>query len=909
MQTTGDSQQLTIDLLTAVAERESLVVLLFRKHDVDKAAVNETESIAAPVIRVPDAMLQKGQLSIRRSRLLDLRSGNSSGLVRIDTPDNSSWFPEQSDASPIPLVPFQAFQYSQVPYSYQLTAQPMQARVQVTARTLLNISQLESSLESQLILNVSQRQLYRLRLRVPKNWKLIAPITSAAIEWTHATGDSDQTVEINFTEGVLGTVPIVLRGALEQTLTTGNDGTIANIPLPKIVVEDVAQQSGDIVVASDPGYAIRAEQLQNCELSLLGNANAWLSAAQKPLAQLLVHYADPNIAGQLQIVRRVAQVTAYSISNIKVTDRSIEETLFFEFTIRTAGIRQISLVVPGSFNNCRVRGPLMRTQTWTPINDAPGAAVRLVIELQEEVMGQYSLILENDRVLASGTQTAPIPQIETGKTEHRFVTLENSGRDELLIDQTSGLERLQRSQAQWHVLAGLLGGKINEAFVVSDQSVSPSLTFNTKDRAMVETVGARIGIAQTLMIVDENGAYRASQEYRIENRTEQFLEVELPAEAQLWTVLVAGEPVKPMTSTGAAATGQRVRLPLVKTAAGDIDYAVVIKYGGRMPRPGGLGTTRFPLVKTININVELSQVRLRLPATMRWWNFGGSMARVQSEDELTAGWLAFRTRQLTELTQLLNKSAKVDFSRARAINNLKQLGAEVQQYQQTVSGKDNDDLQRQLSYNNSAWFEAQKELSKPEEAQVAEENANRFLLNARVESQQNDRSLNVANSTSPNFDRADDFGKAESTGKEGEFDAKWLDGNKLSGGIEKDKADVQKLNELNAEDFKSSRIAKGKKSDADGTTPAKPGAPQLQQAQVSDIRKEQLEAPAAKSEDRAQQVFRYQQQLESRGNRGRGFMQNGQNALSNSNSALGMGSGGQMSGPWVVLPVVRVTQA
>ncbi len=212
----GDSQQLTIDLLTAVAERETLLVQLFRKHETNDFAGSgmpakpgdenpgKLPGLRAPVISVPDAMLQKGQLTIRRSRLLDLRSGSTSGLSRIDMPDNSQWLVEQSDASPVPLVPFQAFQFSQVPYSYQLTAQALQPRVQVVARTLLHLSELESALESQVILNVTERQLYRVRISVPKNWKLETPAVPTAFEWNRVVSDNDQTLEISFADGVIG---------------------------------------------------------------------------------------------------------------------------------------------------------------------------------------------------------------------------------------------------------------------------------------------------------------------------------------------------------------------------------------------------------------------------------------------------------------------------------------------------------------------------------------------------------------------------------------------------------------------------------------------------------------------------------------------------------------------------------
>ena len=101
------------------------------------------------------------------------------------------------------------------------------------------------------------------------------------------------------------------------------------------------------------------------------------------------------------------------------------------------------------------------------------------------------------------------------------MTLENLGPDELLVAERRSLEALDRSQSQWRFLASLLGGKATDAFVVRENGDPPSLAFATRDRAVVQTVGARIGIAQTNMMVDDSGAYRAALELRVENRTEQ----------------------------------------------------------------------------------------------------------------------------------------------------------------------------------------------------------------------------------------------------------------------------------------------------------------------------------------------------------------------------------------------------
>jgi hypothetical protein len=101
--------------------------------------------------------------------------------------------------------------------------------------------------------------------------------------------------------------------------------------------------------------------------------------------------------------------------------------------------------------------------------------------------------------------------------------------------------------------------------------------------------------------------------------------VQLPEGASLWTAIVAGEPVKPTEVP--KGPKQQVRIPLVKTAPGDADYPVVLTYAGKLPKLGGWQTVRFPFVKTVNINVEMSLVRLQLPTTHRWFDFGGTMSQ------------------------------------------------------------------------------------------------------------------------------------------------------------------------------------------------------------------------------------------------------------------------------------------
>src|SRR5690606_36794321 len=121
---------------------------------------------------------------------------------------------------------------------------------------------------------------------------------------------------------------------------------------------------------------------------------------------------------------------------------------------------------------------------------------------------------------------------------------ENAGRDEVVVEASPGLALINRQQAAWRELSAILGDGITQAYAAAnDPALEPVLSFRTETRRAVQTAGARIGLAQTLLVLDASGAYRAVQTYRVDNTTEQFLEIELPEGAELWTVRVAGQPV------------------------------------------------------------------------------------------------------------------------------------------------------------------------------------------------------------------------------------------------------------------------------------------------------------------------------------------------------------------------------
>lgn len=784
-------QSLDITLLKSAVGNETLTVYISRRGSVGQG---ELANFLAPDLRVDSVLLHQGDLAIRRSDRIDLRSISVAELSRADAEGKTAGLEQLADtaeATVLLLRPFQSYRFVREGFQLTLAAAKLPQESSAQVRLIVRAGQRETSLDAAVVYRVKGEPLYRARIYLPAGLE-IEKLAPDELEWSLTTVPVDvagkmenrQLLTVHLPQGVSSEFTLTLLGRL------GKRANPAELVAPKLEVLDVQRQTGDLVVLPEPDTDVEATALTGLERIPGMEILSWLQPNQRALAKLALRYRDPKYAATLKLTPRTPQITAFSVTNVRVTPKAIEESLFFRFQVTDAGVRELTALVPQYLEKARLPEELRSSVQQKIVEPALGSdgqplagLVQIRFVLPEYRTGQIDLGLIYDRLLTDEQQASAIPQFQSLRSVKRFVVLENSGRDELGVEKVTGLEQISSGQKVTEELQAILGESCNltQAYVVQEQSPTPktqipSLSFQTNRRDLAQTGQTSIGLSETFLVLDASGAYRGEVQLQVKNEGGQFLEIELPVGAQLWTAIVAGEPIKPVEDSNPKPG--HVKIPLVKSAQGEGAYPVVLKYGGAIKNLRQLSQVSFPLVQIVGVKVQLSQVRLHLPKSLHWLNFGGKLKQVFDSRELEQNFQSYLNQELEEATRQLTRGD--DFTKVRAGNNLKKLDFV---YRDNKARQQGQGLTNQALMNErllqSGIQQAEQQLQQNDEFDGTD---NRRNLNSLWFKQERKRSKDVVGNLESNFDvpQAANKGNAPNPSAQS-FNGSFFDQNSLSG--------------------------------------------------------------------------------------------------------------------------------
>ncbi len=772
--------RIEVTLLKAVGGGETIVVQLARHQSlIGEWAVD----VAVPRVDVVGAALHSGRLTIRRSPLLEIRADRLSGLTRTDVPaaDVVAALVSTDTAAENPLQnirTYQAYQFVAMPFEMELAAGPVPTKRRAEIRSLVEIADLETGLDTRVIIHPAGSPVFGAKVIIPENLSINHVGAPEPFEWSVVEEGGERILELYLGSGQSQPFSIYMKGKLES----GDNPAL--VAVPRLEVLDVDRQEGDVVFRADPAFDLRAEDLVGCQRVLLVQVSSWVKAEQQRDVRTALRFTSPGYGGAVRLVPRTPRVSCVAVTNVLVSDEKIEETILLEYTIEQAGMKEIVFQLPKRLERARIGVEGLRQQAIEPVPAARGEAavdddeslIRVTLDLQDERMGQLMVMVQNDRLATGRRHTAPLPIVENVENVQRYVTLEYAGMNDPVVDDAAGVQQLSRHQQQFRRVAEIFEGDLLEAYSVAGNDDQTPFRYSIKVRETVETAGAHIGLAETQLAIDAAGAFHGRMVLKVDNETEQYLQILLPENSQLWTSEVAGLPVKPTVVPGGK-NPREIRIPLRKTQPGDADYVVVLQYGGRLLMPGTLRSLRMPLIRTQNISVDRSHVQLYLPRDRQWLSFAGSMERAVGGDK-EAGHASYLGKKSEELVQALR--SKNLFVRSRAIANLPGLKAANDALMSSADRyATNEDLQKNI-YGNAGKIQEIEQLVQNEEEflEAGVELDNRGRLSERWRKQKTTRARNVVQDVGSNWSMEEQR-QPVAPASEQRLNPKWVKGNKL----------------------------------------------------------------------------------------------------------------------------------
>jgi len=206
----------------------------------------------------------------------------------------------------------------------------------------------------------------------------------------------------------------------------------------------------------------------------------------------------------------------------------------------------------------------------------------------------------------AGKLDVPLLRLPAAERETGGVGIEVLGAGEIKERQASGLEEAEAGELGQLISSRPSPSLIAFRLLPSDGQSTRTLSLTVARYTPQAVLAANIDEAEYNALIAPDGKILVQSRFAVRNNQRNFLKLNLPASAVLWSATVAGRPIRP----GRGSDGSLL-LPLEKTRTGEEAPAFVVEiaYLDRAPSWADKGRTRLSLVA---VDLPISKTRLLL---------------------------------------------------------------------------------------------------------------------------------------------------------------------------------------------------------------------------------------------------------------------------------------------------------
>lgn len=226
---------------------------------------------------------------------------------------------------------------------------------------------------------------------------------------------------------------------------------------------------------------------------------------------------------------------------------------------------EVRVELPEQFNVNQVSG--------ATVADWDVSSRQLTVTFIEPVQNTARFTLSGElRLPRSGMLEVPLIRLPAAERETGGVAVEVLGAGEIKERQASGLEEAEASE-----LGQLISSRQSPSLVAfrlppAEGKSHRALSLNVARYTPQAVLTANVEEAQYSALLTTDGKMLVQSRFAVRNNQRNFLKLNLPSTAVLWSASVAGRPIRP----GRAADGSLL-LPLEKTRSGEDAAAFVVE--------------------------------------------------------------------------------------------------------------------------------------------------------------------------------------------------------------------------------------------------------------------------------------------------------------------------------------------
>lgn len=274
-------------------------------------------------------------------------------------------------------------------------------------------------------------------------------------------------------------------------------------------------------------------------------------------------------------------------------------------------------VLQGTAQEIRVQLPEQFT-----VNQVSGAMVAdwdatsrdLIVTFIEPIQQTTRFTLSGEaRLTRSGKLDVPLIRFPAAERESGGVAVEVLGAGEIKDRQATGLDEAEAADLGQLISSRQSPSLVAFRFQSAEGTTPRSLSLNVARYTPQAVLTANIEEAHYSALLTADGKMLVQSRFAVRNNQRNFLKLNLPATAVLWSASVAGRPIRP----GRAPDGSLL-LPLEKTATGDDASAFVVEvsYLDRTAQWLDKGRMRLSLV-SVDLPISKSHLLLHHPPLFR----------------------------------------------------------------------------------------------------------------------------------------------------------------------------------------------------------------------------------------------------------------------------------------------------